>query len=253
MSITDHGKLSTANWIETELEKALGTVLKLQSYGPKFSTADLMHWTGGKLFEFYAFVKILKELRATGRYTLQAKNLTAVGNYKFNGGAGRLDPKYSHVALTDRSGNEIATIWQNIEFTGIGHTSGSKEFEGDYHEADVLVLSGSSPSWKGKKRPNSNELLLVMECKFTAEMPKAYLRNMLGLRRVMSFLSRSQIVSPFSPRLPSLLRSIPATRGNHENYSSHLVLAYSFALSGKDLKAEWARPAQTFGIEYWQC
>ena len=251
MSISNQTKLSTADWIETELEIALGHVLQLQSSGPKASTADLMNWTGGKLFEFYAFVEILKDIKAAGGYSLKVKNLAADNTYTFNGGPGRLDPNKSHVAVL-RNRKEIATIWQNVEFTGIGFQPGAQGTTGDYHEADVLILEGESPKG-GKLRPNAAQLFLVMECKFTAEMPKAYLRNMLGLRRVMSFLSRTPIASPFLQPLPSLLNAIPAIKAGREEHSSHLVLAYSFGLSGKNLKTDWAQPAQTFGIEYWQC
>jgi hypothetical protein len=251
MSITDHGKLNTANWIEDELEKALGAALNLQMSGPKSSNADLMQWAGGKLFELYAFVKLLKEFEVAGGYALKAKNLTKSGSYVFNGGPGRLDPSNSHIAIV-KLGVEVATIWQNVEFTGIGYTPGAKEREGDYHEADVLVLNGRSPLGK-KQRPNADQLLLVMECKFTAEMPKVFLRNMLGLRRVMSLLTQSKLNSPFSPVLPSLLKAVPAASRNSRSRTSHLVLAYSYELSGKQLSIDWARPAQTFGIEYWQC
>ena len=251
MSITDHGKKNTANWIEDELEKALGAALNLQSSGPKSSSADLMHWAGGKLFEFYAFVKLLKELNAAGGYSLKVKNLNKSGSYVFNGGPGRLDPSNSHIAIVKR-GVEVATIWQNVEFTGIGYVPGAKEREGDFHEADVLVLNGHSPVGK-KQRPNANQLLLVMECKFTAEMPKAFLRNMLGLRRVMSLLSPSKLNSPFNPVLPSLLTVVSANNEKFRSRTSHLILAYSYGLSGKQLAIDWAQPAQTFGIEYWQC
>lgn len=251
MSITDQATLQVANWIETQLEAALGVVLQLNASGPKSNSADLMHWTGGKLFEFFAFVKVLNDLKLEPGVKLTVKKLHPGNTYLFNGGPGQLHPDHSHVAV-QKGGAEVATVWQNVEFTGIGFGAGAAANSGEYHEADVIVLQGRSPVGPAPLRPNANQILLAMECKFTADMPKTYLRNMLGLRRVMSYV-QSNTHSPLWHPSSSLSQDLPASRGTLKSKTSHLVLAYSFALSGRKLGVDWSKPAQTFGIEYWQC
>lgn len=251
MITTDQATLQTANWIETQLEAALGAVLQMNASGPKSNSADLMQWTGGKLFEFFAFVKVLKELKLEPGVKLSVKNLHPGNTYLFNGGPGKLHPSHSHVAV-QKGGTEVATVWQNVEFTGIGFVAGAAANSGAYHEADVIILQGKSPLGPGPLRPNANQILLAMECKFTADMPKAYLRNMLGLRRVMSYVQPNTPSALWHP-LSSLLQNLPASRGTVKASASHLILAYSFVLSGRDLSKDWSQPAKTFGIEYWQC
>lgn len=253
MTFSDSAKLKTADWIEIELEKALGAICHVNTADPKSASADLMHWSGGKLFEFYSFVHLLKKLKQISGCSLTVKKLHLGNVYLMNGGPAPLHPTHSHVEINTPT--LTATAWQSVEFSGISCPPGGSSTAGDYHEADILILEGASPTLTTAFFPPAADILLVMECKFTADMPKAFLRNMLGLRREMSYVSR-HVSTPFGAGGGASFKAkLPASRGKKkpvDRFTSHLILAYSFALSGKNLNAVWASPASEFGIEYWK-
>ncbi|MFL9959573.1 hypothetical protein PQR02_00155 [Paraburkholderia sediminicola] len=239
-------------WIENNIGGALRSVTSATPSGSSYAGVDLIDWGEGKLFEFYAFLKLLERIRLTDPgCTFRAQRLVK-GQYIYNGSPGLANPRRSHVCITLSDSTKM-TVWQSVEFVGLGameHASASTR-NGDYHEADILIIEGPSPKkTQPKFRPTADDVVLLVECKFMPSVSKQVLRNMLGLRREMSFL-HSEIDSPFSPAASGFKIKLPATRGTNDGQTSHLLLAYAFP-SNSSIEMQWKRPSQRFGIEYLQ-
>lgn len=191
---------------------------------------------GAKLYELKVLAKLLIELKKVG-----LQPTLVVGNNGFKGSPGAINTSYTHIEILNRAGQHLANVWTDTEFVGLSsyQLSGySSPFNsGEYHELDIMVCDKSLTTGQ---RPRSDQVYIGVECKhWTSGVPKKLLREILGVRRELSFLN-----SPASPQPVSIglgvSKSTPA---------SELIFATS--TDGIKLQTEWAVPAREFDIKIW--
>lgn len=101
---------------------------------------------------------------------------------------GPINPQFPHFDL-HRNGGKIAELWTDIEFLSLSHSVNSvtrPPNAGEYHELDIVVID---PGVSG--RPRNDQVWLGVECKNT-NYKKSLLKEILGIRRELSFLAAPQ-------------------------------------------------------------
>lgn len=244
--------LGMKKWISRNVSGALQDI-QGAAPGGDASKVQMIKWGQGKLFELYTFVLLLKRMHdIPGGCTIKIHRLIK-GQYIYNGAPTSADPERSHVSIKFPGMKNRFTVWQSVEFVGLsGLHRGPQMLSGDYHEADVIVLDAPPPKKSDPKfRPIADDVALVIECKFMPSVSKQILRNMLGLRREMSYVG-PDCASPFpTPNAMHLEAELPATRGEKRSKSSHLILAYGFKWNNP-IQHNWQHPGTRFGIDFWQ-
>jgi len=214
------------------------------------SQKDLKRLKIDKLFEIVALSELLTELRAANnacQFTLMSQGKPG-SRLTLQANPGKADLQKSFV-LVSLGGAAIATIWTNVEFVGMSGPAVSNTARGTYHEADILVLDPAAHHGRAPIRPSHHHVLLAIECKYLDMLPKAVLRNMLGLRREMSLLGRA--LQPSA--LQTLLGSVAGTRiasGLPASPASHLIFCYPSHYKFEPT-IDWFAPGKVFGIEFW--
>jgi hypothetical protein len=136
----------------------------------------------GKLYELYALARLLIELRKRGWHvTFRGKQI------EMPAGPGIIDPTRPHFELRQHSrGPVVFEIYTDIEVLTLGaHVTAVKDLSA-YHEIDIVVVPKGTTG-----RPKVNAIALGIECKATANFDKAFVREVLGRRRELSFLTES--------------------------------------------------------------
>ncbi len=155
-------------------------------------------FTAGKIYEAYVLGLVCQNLR-----TQEGLSCTLIGgvNVTLKSSPGPINSSYPHVRVT-RAGQHVADIWTDIEFTALSAAEQSKTFltNGEYHEMDIAMVSPNC-----QPRPHPSEVYLLVECKNTGYQ-KSLLREILGVRRELSFVARPH--NSFFSTWPRL--SVPA-------------------------------------------
>lgn len=192
--------------------------------------------TAAKLYELKVLGRLLVALRKFG-YQLKLKP----GANGFKGSPGWVNASYTYVEIHDQEERHVANVWTDTEFIGLSSYqlagNSSPSGSGEYHELDILVCDSSVSTGQ---RPSSDQVYIGVECKHWASgVPKKLLREVLGVRRELSFLNGLSSPQPVSIGL-----------GVH-NSSPASELIFATSTDGKKVKAEWAVPAKEFEIEIW--
>lgn len=153
----------------------------------KSALADLIpeSLTAGKAYEAYVLGLVCERLHVDEGFSLRL-----IGGKKIvlKSSPGPINTSYPHIAVFQGQ-QHIANIWTDVEFKTLSATmSGKPSLSlGDYHEMDIAVVVPDAAA-----RPTPDQVLLLVECKNTGYQ-KSLLREILGIRRELSFLS------PLSP------------------------------------------------------
>ncbi|WP_133239988.1 hypothetical protein [Limnohabitans planktonicus] len=199
--------------------------------------ASLVGMVASKLYEAKVLAELLNLLEASG-YHFRVVN----GAVCLKAAPGPINTSYSYIELLQNNVH-VANIWTDVEFVGLSsfYLTGLPQpsARGEYHELDILVCDPNAIT-----RPRSNQVFIGVEAKHWAHIPKKLLREILGVRRELSFVDfRSGRPSIAVRSLKNLQRSNPA---------SHLVFAYSTVYPhGSGPVTEWAVPAKEFEIDLW--
>lgn len=142
-----------------------------------------VHATRGKLYEVYCVGRLLAKLH--GDYGL-TPIYTGVGPLRLKASGGFADPFAPHFALFD-GGSLVGRLYTDVEVMTLGAEVAVSNGPAindlsAYHEIDIVVLRDQH-----QPRPRPAEVLLGMECKAVAEFEKAFVREVLGRRRELSF------------------------------------------------------------------
>lgn len=199
-----------------------------------------------KIFELHALVRFMSKIRSMVplcEFTLWCGGKPG-SELMFQSAPGAADFARSHIRVSYKK-RMYATLWTNVEFNGL---SASEEccIEGSRHESDVLMLWTENPLPTGPFYPKHTQILASLECKFLGKMPKQVLRNLLGLRREMSWLQDKKILSPFRALdggKAEFIRKLSASP------PSHLIFCYLDHYK-KELAEIWQSPADKFDIEF---
>lgn len=199
--------------------------------------ASLVGMVASKLYEAKALAAVLDRLSVAG-YSFVVKN----GNICLKAAPGPINNSYAHIQVTS-NGVHVANIWTDVEFVGLSSYAlaglASPSARGEYHELDILVCDPAATV-----RPRSDQVFIGVEAKHWRDIPKKLLREILGVRRELSFVDGLRKgPSGTAPIIKRILRSNPA---------SHLVFAFSTVYpAGAGPMTEWQVPAEQFEIDLW--
>jgi hypothetical protein len=156
--------------------------------------------TRGKIYEAFILSKVLESLNNKENLFIVLKNDS---NYKLKSSPGVINRKYprfdlykSEATYLKNPKNVFAEVWTDVEFLTLSyarHISKREPRNGEYHELDILV---SSPNLNDGERPTPKQVYLGIECKNT-NYKKSYLREILGVRRELSYLKGEQYKTAF--------------------------------------------------------
>lgn len=183
--------------------------------------------TLGKLYEAYVLALVCERLNSE-----EGLDLTLVGSKKaaLKSSPGPINNAFPHIRV-ERTGIHVANIWTDIEFTALSASQAGniKLTPGEYHEIDVAVVSADADS-----RPLPEQVFLAVECKNTGYQ-KSLLREILGIRRELSYLSEN---------LPTQFLSWPRTVAPARPPSCVIV----YSTDSKVL--QYVEPGKYFGIDF---
>lgn len=219
--------------IQSVFNSALGPGTGLQ--------ASLAGVVASKLYEARVLAELLEKLTLDG-YTFVVIN----GSVGLKAAPGPINTAYAYIKVFS-SKSHRANIWTDVEFVGLssyllaGNTSPSAR--GEYHELDIVVCDP-----KATGRPNSDQVYVGVEAKHWAHIPKKLLREVLGVRRELSFVERSRKFAMTNLNFPC--PSLEPLNGAEPR--SHMVFAFSTVYStGSGPLTEWVVPSEQFDVELW--
>lgn len=198
-------------------------------------TPSLADKVASKLYELKVLGFVLTFLAQN--YELELVNPSA----GFKGAPGPVNNRYTYIRVKDKkTGEHLADIRTDTEFVGLSSYVLARYSvplsSGEYHELDIMVCVPNLPNGV---RPTSAQVFVAVECKHWASIPKKLLREILGVRRELSFHS-----SPSS--------AVPVSLGRgcqNSNPPSEIIFAVSN--DGYKLQNEWRVPAERFEIDIW--
>jgi hypothetical protein len=147
------------------------------------TTADknlLRTLNDGKLYELYVLSRVVEELDGRG-FTLTFSGTTL----KFKWSPGRIRPGDPHFVVYAPTG-ATRRLYVDIEFETLGSGKVPVCDKSLRHEIDIVVVDTIS------SYPQHNEVLLGVECKAVAKFSKSIVKEVLGVRRELSFFHRPQ-------------------------------------------------------------
>lgn len=150
----------------------------------------------GKLFEFFALGKTLENLRSRG-YTI---TLQGGGVLDLKQGPGKIQPGETHFEATFR-GTRLC-VYTDIEVVTLGSTITKTKGLCSYHEIDIVVVECGIIG-----RPRYDDLYLGVECKSHPVITKNIVKEVLGIKREISYFSqvKRQARMPARPSYPSVM------------------------------------------------
>lgn len=159
------------------------SILKTVSGVTKDAMKPISRLKGGKLYELYVLSQLLKEL---SQRHFQPKFIGP--KIKLKASPGEIDLSDPHFELRRRPGVQPEfRIFTDIQVRTLGASTLPlvTDYSG-YHEIDLVVLSNEATNGK----PRHDQMALGVECKGTVNFEKSFVREVLGRRRELSFLTR---------------------------------------------------------------
>ncbi len=178
----------------------------------------------GKIYELFVLSVLVLCLRQAGC------NIAATTSViRFKGKPGFIQKKDTAFQVYDRSGKLVGIIHLNIQYHTLGASgSGLHPDLSFFHEFDISIARP-----KARAKPNYDDLMLGIECKSVGKMSKSFVREVLGLRREMSFYTpHSSTQSSLSAELGGLW-NMPVS----SSPASEIYLAVSDVRRGKNYTA----------------
>lgn len=178
----------------------------------------------GKIYELFVLSILVFELNQAGCRIRSNKNFV-----RFKGKPGFINNNDTEFEIYNHENSFIGSIHLNIQYYTIGaQLAGANQDRSFFHELDISIVRPTSVN-----APRYYELMLGVECKSSGKMSKAYVREVLGLRREMSFYTCGSTDQ-------SLLSVELAGAWNIDvsaDPASELYLAFSDVRRGKHYKA----------------
>jgi hypothetical protein len=136
----------------------------------------------GKLYELYVLSCLVEDLTRRG-FSLAFSGTTL----KFKASPGRLkvtDPHFDVIA----PGSSVADLWifVDIEFETLGSRQVPASDNSCRHELDIVVVATRTGY------PSYDEIALGIECKAVANFEKGLIKEVLGVRRELSFFRNAR-------------------------------------------------------------
>ena len=151
--------------------------------GTKISRLIPHDATDGKIYEAFVLAHICKKLKIEENKILKLENAKGVA---LKSGGGPINPKFPHIGVYQGKTKE-SEIWTDIYFKTMSSCKNAlPSSSADHHELDIVIVGLNA-----KRHPEYGEIQLAAECKHTV-YHKKYFRKVLGVRRELSMLVRTQ-------------------------------------------------------------
>lgn len=142
----------------------------------------------GKIYEIYCVTRLLAWLEKRYNVTIQycGKN-----KMKFKAGGGPVNRKeYPYFKITDNRSNGVVELHTNIEIETLGSSryNGPNKDLSIMHEVDIILIEEGVNCGD---MPAHDQLILGIECKAHAKLRKGVIREVLGVRRELSYLQHN--------------------------------------------------------------
>jgi hypothetical protein len=139
----------------------------------------------GKLYEMYVLGIVLQNLSPS--FSFQLRNGGA--SFHMRQSPGPINKDFTWIDVFEIVSNtKVGEIWTDVEFRTLSSQSGLGNTAGEFHELDVGFYHGEQADGT---RPSFVQVRLGVECKNT-NMGKGILRQVLGLRRELSYIDDSK-------------------------------------------------------------
>ena len=140
--------------------------------------ASLVRAGQGKVYELYCVARTVEFLHGLPGVSVRFQGLTV----DFKASPGLVDRSRSYFVVNGM-GSELE-LHTDIEVRTLSSSlPGGVRGLSSYHEIDVVLLAGA----QDRQRPAHNQLILGVECKAQANFKKDIVRQVLGVRRELSF------------------------------------------------------------------
>lgn len=161
----------------------------------------------GKLYEAYILASICRSLKKEEGLRLE---LSVGEKVYLKRGTGPINRTYPCIEAY-RGDDLVAEIWTDVCFISQSylytpkHKKSNPPQYGDYHELDILMVEPNLNYY-----PQPGQIWLGVECKNTG-MRKGILKEILGVRRELSFITKEEIRTKFNKWPQTKARSNPAS------------------------------------------
>lgn len=168
-------------WNKAKAKSEIRKYFKKHGVSAKSTTTSA---TDGKIYELYCLVEVLRWLKS--RYRAHIGFQGATVDFKASPG---FDDRNRSYFVVSANGNSLE-LHTDIEVNTLGSKRpGTIIDNSSHHEIDLVlipptVLDGTSPA--------HDELVLGVECKAHANLGKGVVRQVLGIRRELSYLTDDQ-------------------------------------------------------------
>ncbi|WP_284180398.1 hypothetical protein [Rhabdaerophilum sp. SD176] len=140
--------------------------------------------TDGKIYELYCLVRTLDWLKSAYPVTIRFKGSTV----DFKASPGNIDRSKSYFEIAGLG--RMLELHTDIEIQTLGSAlSGGTGDKSGYHEIDLVLIDHNVPDGQ---QPTHEQLFLGVECKAHTVFKKSIIRQVLGVRREISFFQESE-------------------------------------------------------------
>ena len=162
-------------------DTAVAAIEALFSAYKTLEAADSAHLQGldkGKLYELYVLSELIRDLKKRG-----CKLCFNGSDIVFKAAPGKVKKSDPHFVVFAPHGRQ-SRIFVDIEFETLGRHFGGLvgSDRSSRHELDIVVVDSQ------RAYPSYDEVLLGVECKSQASFSKDLVKEVLGVRRELSFL-----------------------------------------------------------------
>ena len=200
-----------------------------QAYNGSFTTQDeqdVRDLSKGKLYELFVLAEVVDALALRG-CTLQFRG----ASLKFKASPGKLKATDPHFEVRTPHGDHL-WLFVDIEFDTLGHDRNHATDRSRRHELDIVLVRQNSGY------PTHQEVWFAVECKAVANFTKGLVKEVLGVRRELSFLRDAQ---------PSVL----SQSGAHPSIDVPAEPASEFWLAHIDPKgSRYRQSPAAFGVDF---
>lgn len=144
--------------------------------------SSLVRTGKGKVYELYCLARTVEFLDDRDSVSVRLQGGRAGTTVDFRSSPGMIDRNRSHFVV-DGMGPELE-LHTDVEVETL--SSSLPRGAGDlsaYHEIDLVLVEGAQSG----QRPRNNQIVLGVECKSQANFKKDVVRQVLGVRRELSF------------------------------------------------------------------
>lgn len=148
--------------------------------GRRAANAEVRKLTAGKLYEFYVLSRTIEELRGRG-FTISFSGKIL----ELKQSPGMIHTGDPHFEIRHPATGQRFNLYTDIEVRTLGSTITGSTGLCSYHEIDIVVVFEGVTG-----RPSHEEIALGVECKSHAKFTKSIVKEVLGIKREISYYLR---------------------------------------------------------------